>query len=63
MSPAPWTHRLADMMAFKGVLASVSLSHPASCSCETCKAASGDDDAFARLYSQQQSSSSSKGEG
>lgn len=43
------TTALARIMQLKGVIASVSLSHPRACTCDTCKAAGGDRDAFARV--------------
>ncbi len=46
--------RLAEVMSFKGVLASVALSHPADHDCEICRAAGGDEDAFARLFAASQ---------
>lgn len=53
---APWLGALARMQIFRDALASVALSHPADCRCEVCKAADGDDDAFARLYSRSKES-------
>lgn len=47
---AGWQKGFEDMMTFKGALASVALSHPADHDCEVCRAASGDEKAFARLY-------------
>jgi hypothetical protein len=40
---------LCRMMMLKESIASVSLSHPESCTCDTCKAAHGDEAAFARV--------------
>jgi hypothetical protein len=45
-SPIP---ALAHMMMLRESIASVSLSHAQGCDCDTCKAAQGDDDAFARM--------------
>lgn len=53
----PWAHAVLEIQRFKEALASVALSHPADHDCDVCKAADGDEDAFARLYSQ------SKGKG
>lgn len=55
MNEAPWQRTLAHIshvLTFKGALASVALSHPADCTCEVCKAAAGDEDAFARLLAE-----------
>lgn len=38
--------RFEEEQLLRGVLASVSLSHPPSCDCTTCRAASGDEAAF-----------------
>lgn len=46
MSPSVHFNRI---MGLKGALASVALSHDENCSCDTCKAAAGDRDAFARV--------------
>ena len=46
----PWATALMEQFMFRDALASVSLSHKQGCDCDVCKAASGDDDAFARLY-------------
>lgn len=40
---------LLRIMRWKEAIASVSLSHPESCTCDVCKAARGDKDAFARV--------------
>lgn len=45
-----WVHAFGQMQLFRGALASVALSHPEDCLCDVCKAASGDEDAFARLW-------------
>ncbi len=47
-----WVAGFSKVMALKGAIASVALSHPKSCNCLTCKAADGDEDAFARLMEQ-----------
>lgn len=43
-----WAKRFAEVAQLKGALASVALSHPADCNCEVCRAAHGDEEAFAR---------------
>ena len=44
-----WVAGFNKAMALKGAIASVSLSHAEGCDCQVCKAAHGDEDAFARL--------------
>jgi hypothetical protein len=41
---------LLRQQQIREAVASVSLSHPKSCGCRTCRAAQGDEDAFAQLY-------------
>lgn len=43
---------LAKMMQWKESIASVSLSHDEDCTCDVCKAAQGDEAAFARVVDQ-----------
>jgi hypothetical protein len=47
--PSPVAAGLARLMLHREVVASVSLSHHQPCTCEVCKAAQGDDEAFARV--------------
>jgi hypothetical protein len=48
-NPNPAGRMLERIYEAKGILASVSLSHPQSCTCRTCKAAKGDAKAFAEV--------------
>ncbi len=41
--------KLAELMMLKESITSVSLSHDQGCDCDTCKAAQGDEEAFARV--------------
>lgn len=40
---------LAQLLILRDAVASVSLSHKADCECRTCKAAKGDEKAFAEI--------------
>jgi hypothetical protein len=46
---------------FREAIASVSLSHEQSCNCDICKAAQGDEEAFARVVDQQHKRDEAKG--
>jgi len=50
MSAPLWLHGLSRALRARDTIASVALSHPASCKCLTCRAASGDEDAFAEVF-------------
>ena len=43
--------RILELQQLREAIASVSLSHEAGCDCDTCKAAKGNEQAFARLVS------------
>ncbi len=38
------------LFQIKGAVASVALSHPEDCKCRVCRAAAGDNDAFAEIF-------------
>jgi len=46
--PPPHIQGLLRLMQIRESVASVALSHPETCDCDVCKAASGDEEAFAR---------------
>lgn len=46
---ATFVPRFLRQLQFREVVASVSLSHPAKCECDICKAAHGDEAALVRL--------------
>lgn len=50
----PVLEGLAQMIMWRESIASVSLSHERSCTCDVCKAAQGDEAAFARVVDQLQ---------
>jgi hypothetical protein len=44
-----WVAFFSKAQALRDAVASVALSHAESCTCEVCRAAHGDEEAFARL--------------
>jgi hypothetical protein len=44
-----WLAAFEKAQLLRGAIASVSLSHEQDCTCDTCKAARGDEEAFARV--------------
>jgi hypothetical protein len=42
-------HAMFRLLWMREAIASVSLSHPPGCDCDTCKAAQGDEEAFVRV--------------
>lgn len=49
MSANPAMRMLARQLRMRESIASVALSHPEDCTCDICKAASGDEQAFNRV--------------
>ena len=52
MSSPPWIQGLSRALLAREAIASVALSHPGSCRCLTCRAALGDEDAFAEVFAE-----------
>ena len=45
----PWVEGMLRLQLAREAIASISLSHPGSCTCDVCRAAQGDSDALVRV--------------
>lgn len=57
MNAPPWFQGLSRELMAREAIASVALSHPVPCRCLTCRAASGDEDAFAEVFARMEDQS------